>query len=86
MNNSTTLFINRICPFAERTLITIQEKKIPHTLKEISLTNMQPSYTETYHKAFAHDPSSEGKVPVLIDDNHTLAESDLISWYLAEKY
>lgn len=52
----------------------------------MSLQNKEPYFTETYHKAFGHDPSSNGKVPILIDGDKTLTESDLISWYLAENY
>lgn len=86
MEQKVTIILHKICPFAERAWITLEEKQIPYELREVSLTNKQPFFTETYRKAFGHDPTSDGKVPILIDGDKTLTESDLISWYLAEKY
>ena len=86
MHNKTVLVLNKICPFAERAWLTLQQKKIPYELKEVSLTNKDAQFTETYKKAFGHDPTSDGKVPILLDGDKTLTESDLISWYLSEKH
>jgi glutathione S-transferase len=72
MKNSTTLILNKVCPFAERVWITLEEKKVPYELKEVSLTNKEAFFTETYKKAFGHDASSDGKVPILIDDGKIL--------------
>lgn len=52
----------------------------------MSLKNKEPFFTETYLKAFGHDPLSNGKVPILIEGDRILTESDLISWYVAENY
>jgi len=86
MTTGITLVVNKICPFAHRTWITAREKGIDFQLREVSLKDKEPYFTETYHKAYAHDPSSDGKVPILIHGDHILAESDLISWYLAETF
>lgn len=86
MSSKVTLVTNKICPFAHRAWITLREKKVDHELREVSLTEKEPHFTEIYHKAYAHDPSSNGKVPVLIHGDHVLAESDLISWYVAETF
>jgi len=86
MSASITLVANKICPFAHRAWITAREKGLEFELREVSLKNKEPYFTETYHKAYAHDPSSDGKVPILIHGDNILAESDLISWYLAETF
>lgn len=59
---------------------------MPHTIQEVSLTDKEPFFTETYLRAFAHDPTSNGKVPILVEGDRILTESDLICWYLSEKY
>lgn len=57
-----------------------------YTNTEVSLQNKSQYFTETYHKALGHDPSSNGKVPILIDGDKIITESDVIAWYVAEKY
>lgn len=84
--SSITLITNKICPFAQRAWITAREKGLDFELKEVSLKNKEPFFTETYRKAYAHDPSSDGKVPILLHNDKILTESDLISWYLAETF
>lgn len=86
MNSSITLVTNKICPFAHRAWITAREKGVDIELREVSLKNKEPFFTETYRKAYAHDPSSDGKVPILIHGDSFLAESDLVSWYIAETF
>lgn len=41
---------------------------------------------QIYRKATFADPNSEGKAPVLQHKNIIMAESDLISWYVAETF
>jgi glutathione S-transferase len=86
MASSITLVTNKICPFAHRAWIAAREKGLDIELREVSLKNKEPYFTEIYHKAYAHDPSSDGKVPILIHGNNILAESDLVSWYISETF
>lgn len=69
---STTLITNRICPFAHRAWLTLLEKDCTFDLKEASIIKKESWFTETYKKAFGHDPSSDGKVPVLIHGDNIL--------------
>ena len=39
-----------------------------------------------YRKSLGHDPNSTGKVPILVDGESIITESDITSLYLAEKY
>ncbi len=86
MHSQVTLVSNKVCPFAHRAWITLREKKVDFKLLEVSLTQKEAFFTETYKKAYAHDPASDGKVPVLIYNDIVLAESDLISWFVAETF
>lgn len=86
MNQNFTIVLARICPFAERAWITAHEKECNFEVREVSLKQKEPFFTETYHKAYGHDPKSDGKVPILVDGDNVYCESDLISWYIAEKF
>ena len=86
MENSITLITNKVCPFAQRVWLTLLEKDCHFESKEVSLTQKESWFTETYKKAFGNDPSSDGKVPVIIHGDNILTESDLISWYIAETF
>ena len=75
-----------ICPFAERVWISLEEKKVDYEFKQVSLKDKEPFFTETYRKALGHDKKSDGKVPILIDGENVITESDLVALYVAEKY
>jgi glutathione S-transferase len=59
--SKVTFVTNKICPFAHRVWISLLEKKVDFELKEVSLTNKEPYFTETYQKATFHDPISYSK-------------------------
>jgi glutathione S-transferase len=86
MAEAITLITNRICPFAQRAWLTLLEKNVQFTFKEASLTDKEAWFTEAYLKAYGHDSSSNGKVPILIHGDTVITESDLISWYVAESF
>ena len=50
-----TFITNKICPFAERVWITLEEKKLDFDLKEVNLREKEPYFTENYHRALGHD-------------------------------
>jgi hypothetical protein len=50
------------------------------------LTKKPAEFTQIYRKAYGNDPKSDGKVPILIHGDKIFAESDLISWYVAEEF
>jgi glutathione S-transferase len=60
--------------------------KVRHELVEIDLKDKAPSFTEAYRKAMGSDPSSDGKVPLIEDDGVGIAESDVVSYYLNDKF
>jgi len=71
-----TLISHVLCPYVQRSIITLEEKNIPFTRIDIDLAN-KPAW-------FKHK-SPMGKVPILIvDDNRTLFESSVICEYLDE--
>lgn len=87
-SDNLILVTNKICPFAHRAWLTLEELGIPYELKETSIApGTKPEwFTTIYHQALGHDKNSDGKVPVLQDTNFILAESNVISEYLADKY
>ena len=65
-----------LCPYVQRSIITLKEKNIPFTRTDIDLANKP---------AWFKQKSPMGKVPVLIvDDNRALFESSVICEYLDE--
>ena len=86
MDKSLKILLAPICPFAQRAWITLIEKNCDFELTEVSLKEKEPFFTETYLKAYGADQSSTGKVPILIDGEDIFCESDLIAWYVAEKF
>jgi glutathione S-transferase len=78
-----TLVYDPICPFAQRVWLTLLEKQVPFDKMRIDLKNKTQELKDLYKKAFGADPTSDGKVPLLVHDEKVLSESDLLSWYLA---
>lgn len=66
------------CPYAQRTRILLDLKRIPYKLVEIDLTKPRPAWFLTMN------PS--GKVPVAVHDGRILNESSLINEYLDETW
>ena len=65
-----------LCPYVQRSIITLKEKNIPFTRTDIDLANKP---------AWFKQKSPMGKVPILIvDDNRALFESSVICEYLDE--
>ncbi|KAJ0979424.1 hypothetical protein J5N97_014898 [Dioscorea zingiberensis] len=66
------------CPFCQRVLLTLEEKKIPYELKLINLDKKPDWFLEI---------SPEGKVPVFKGDNGKwIPDSDVITKIIEEKY
>ncbi|XP_008794549.2 probable glutathione S-transferase DHAR1, cytosolic [Phoenix dactylifera] len=66
------------CPFSQRVLLTLEEKKVPHEMKLINVEN-KPDWFLTM--------SPEGKVPVFkCDDGKWVPDSDVITQIIEEKY
>ncbi|HJL19382.1 MAG TPA: glutathione S-transferase family protein [Sandaracinaceae bacterium LLY-WYZ-13_1] len=65
-----------LCPFVQRSVITLNEKRVPHEIEYISLSDKPDWFLEM---------SPLGKVPVLVvDDETVLFESAVINEYLDE--
>ncbi len=70
------LVSHTLCPYVQRSVITLKEKSIHYTRSDIDLAN-KPAWFKKI--------SPMGKVPVLIvDDNRALFESSVICEYLDE--
>ncbi|KAJ3676651.1 hypothetical protein LUZ60_004063 [Juncus effusus] len=66
------------CPFCQRVLMTLEEKKVPYELKLVDLTNKPDWFLKI---------NPDGKVPVYKDgDEKWVPDSDIISQILEEKY
>ena len=66
----------KICPFAQRTVITMLYKNIPHTITYIDLASPPDGFKQI---------SPFGKVPVLkVDDQQVIFESAIINEFLNE--
>jgi glutathione S-transferase len=86
MQKTIKLVYDPICPYAERAWLTLLEKQVPFDKLRIDLKDKSQEFKDIYSKAYARDPDNAGKVPVLIHGDLILAESDLISWFVAEEY
>ncbi len=69
------LYSAQVCPFAQRTRALLAHLDIPFELHEIDLHNRDPEFLAL---------SPTGRVPMLVDDDFTLYESQVINEYLAE--
>nr|AHM26862.1 dehydroascorbate reductase [Siraitia grosvenorii] len=65
------------CPFCQRVLLTLEEKHLPYDLKLVDLANKPEWFLKI---------NSEGKVPVIKFDEQWVADSDVITQTLEEKY
>ncbi|KAF8395057.1 hypothetical protein HHK36_018996 [Tetracentron sinense] len=65
------------CPFCQRVLLTLEEKKIPYQMHLINLSDKPQWFLEV---------SPEGKVPVIKFDDKWVPDSDVITQIIEEKY
>ncbi|CAI8601584.1 unnamed protein product [Vicia faba] len=65
------------CPFSQRALLTLEEKKVPYTIHLIDVSNKPQWFLEV---------NPEGKVPVIKLDGKWIPDSDVIVKILEEKY
>ncbi|KAI4351114.1 hypothetical protein L6164_005499 [Bauhinia variegata] len=65
------------CPFSQRVLLTLEEKKLPYKTHLINLADKPKWFL---------DVNPEGKVPVLKHDDKWVTDSDVIVGILEEKY
>ncbi|OVA03551.1 Glutathione S-transferase [Macleaya cordata] len=65
------------CPFSQRVLLTLEEKKIPYQMHLINVADKPQWFLEA---------NPEGKVPVLKVDGKWVPDSDVITQILEEKY
>ena len=83
-----SIIYHKYCPFAQRALITAIEKEVDAKFIPTGLGDDTKSelFTSAYSRSIARDPTSNGKVPVLIHGPHYITESELVCWYLAESF
>ncbi|KAL5199319.1 hypothetical protein ABZP36_020522 [Zizania latifolia] len=65
------------CPFTQRVLLTIEEKHLPYDIKLVDLTNKPDWFLKI---------SPEGKVPIVKLEEQWVADSDVITQAIEEKY
>lgn len=65
------------CPFSQRVLVTLEEKKVPYQMHLIDVNNKPKWFLEV---------NPEGKVPVIKLNDKWVADSDVIVGLLEEKY
>lgn len=65
------------CPFCQRVLLTLEEKHLPYDMKLVDLSNKPDWFINI---------NPEGKVPVIKLDEKWVADSDVITKSLEEKY
>jgi len=70
--------LHKACPYAQRVEWLLRVLNVDHEVVEINVQNKPSWYS---------DVNPRLKVPALeLPDGHTLIESQIISWYLIEKY
>ncbi|KAK8943981.1 hypothetical protein KSP40_PGU015262 [Platanthera guangdongensis] len=65
------------CPFSQRVLLTLEEKHLPYDLKLVDIANRPEWFLKV---------SPEGKVPVAKLDDKWIADSDIITQTIEEKF
>ncbi|KAF7811368.1 glutathione S-transferase DHAR2-like [Senna tora] len=73
------------CPFSQRVLLTLEEKKIPHKTHLIDLGD-KPKWFAIFLSREFLDVNPEGKVPVVKFDDKWVSDSDVIVGILEEKF
>lgn len=81
-----TLVSSPICPFAQRAWLTALELGVAFELKETSLTDKPTWFSELYATAVGAEPTSNGKVPILVHGDLVLAESAVVAQYLVDTF
>jgi len=71
------IYSMRFCPFAQRSLLVLHAKNIPHEIVNINLSSKPEWYLAKF-------PS--GKVPLLESDGVLLPESAIVAEYLDDAY
>lgn len=77
MSSAIEIYSAAVCPFAQRTLILLKEKKLSYELIEIDLDHKPDWFMKV---------SPYGKVPLLKHADHYLYESSIINEYLEEVF
>ncbi|HPY40548.1 MAG TPA: glutathione S-transferase family protein [Thiolinea sp.] len=77
-SNKLQLVSFKVCPFAQRAAIALQEKKVPYETEYLTPGDDQPEWFKKI--------SPLGKVPVLVVDGTPVFESAVILEYLDEVY
>ncbi|GMP22881.1 hypothetical protein CsSME_00000695 [Camellia sinensis var. sinensis] len=65
------------CPFTQRVLLTLEEKKIPYKIHLINISDKPQWFLEA---------NPEGKVPVIKFDEEWISDSDVIVSHIEEKF
>ncbi|OWM70103.1 glutathione S-transferase DHAR2 [Punica granatum] len=65
------------CPFCQRVLLTLEEKKVPYKMHLVNLSEKPQWFV---------DVNPEGKVPLIKIDDKWVSDSDVIVGILEEKY
>ncbi|KAL6977304.1 Glutathione S-transferase dhar1, mitochondrial [Sarracenia purpurea var. burkii] len=65
------------CPFTQRVLLTLEEKKIPYKYHPINVSDKPQWFLEV---------NPEGKVPVIKFDDKWIPDSDVIVGHIEEKF
>lgn len=74
---SITLYSSKVCPWAARTWIALEQAGIPYQLKEVDLRNKPDWFLKV---------SATGKVPTLAVGDDVLVESSITTRYVAEAF
>lgn len=69
------------CPFAAKAWLTLLEKGIKFERHTIDLNN-KPKYFSDLYASINPDPAARAKVPLLIDGDKHIVESNLVAEYL----
>ncbi|XP_035845338.1 probable glutathione S-transferase DHAR2, chloroplastic [Helianthus annuus] len=77
MSQAMAIQASLVCPFTQRVLLTLEEKHLPYGLKLVDLGN-KPAWFLSI--------SPEGKVPVAKVDDKWIADSDVITQTVEEKF
>ncbi|GAB4819327.1 hypothetical protein N2152v2_006373 [Parachlorella kessleri] len=76
---------SKTCPYAQRSWITLLEKKLPFEISQVDLNNKSQEFQDLY-ASINPDPAASAKVPILIDGDTKLIESAIVVEYLVDKY